>query len=76
MPKITVLPHELAPEGAELNVPVGTSICEALLTTHRDRTCLRHELCLHDLPLHRAQGFDSLNEVEECEDDLLDRAWG
>lgn len=32
MPKITVLPHpELAPEGAELNVPVGTSICEALL---------------------------------------------
>ncbi|MBD4640402.1 2Fe-2S ferredoxin, partial [Xanthomonas citri pv. citri] len=25
MPKITVLPHpELAPEGAELNVPAGT----------------------------------------------------
>ncbi|WP_430757300.1 ISC system 2Fe-2S type ferredoxin [Pseudomonas aeruginosa] len=22
------------------------------------------------------KGFDSLNEVEECEDDLLDRAWG
>lgn len=32
MPKVIILAHaELAPNGAELDVPTGTSICEALL---------------------------------------------
>jgi len=33
-------------------------------------------LCLHDLPRIVREGFESLNESDENEDDLLDRAWG
>lgn len=78
MPKITVLPHpELAPEGAELNVPAGTSICEALLDNgiEIEHACDMSCACTTCHCIVR-KGFDSLNEVEECEDDLLDRAWG
>ena len=74
MPKITVLPHpELAPEGAELNVPVGTSICEALLDNgiEIEHACDMSCACTTCHCIVR-KGFDSLNEVEECEDDLLD----
>ena len=31
---------------------------------------------MHDLPLHRPQGFESLPAAEDKEEDLLDRAWG
>ena len=78
MPKITVLPHsELAPEGAVLNVPAGTSICEALLDNgiEIEHACDMSCACTTCHCIVR-KGVDSLNEVEECEDDLLDRAWG
>ena len=78
MPKITVLPHsELAPEGVELNVPTGISICEALLDNgiEIEHACDMSCACTTCHCIVR-KGFDSLNEVEECEDDLLDKAWG
>ena len=31
---------------------------------------------MHHLHCIVRKGFDSLHEVEECVDDLLDRAWG
>ena len=78
MPIIKVLPHpEYCPEGAEIQANVGDSICEALLD--------------HDIPIEHAcemsracttchcivrKGYDSLEEPEEEEEDLLDRAWG
>ena len=78
MPTIKVLPHaELCPQGAEVRAPAGTSICEALLD--------------HGIPIEHAcemacacttchvivkKGFESLGEMDESEEDLLDRAWG
>ncbi|PAT39560.1 ISC system 2Fe-2S type ferredoxin [Vandammella animalimorsus] len=78
MPKITVLPHaELAPEGAELQVPTGTSICEALLENgiEIEHACDMSCACTTCHVIVR-QGFDSLNEPQEEEEDLLDKAWG
>ena len=78
MPKITVLPHpDLAPNGAVLEVPVGRTICDALLDhgIEIEHACDQSCACTTCHCVVR-EGFDSLNEVEECEEDLLDRAWG
>lgn len=78
MTKITVLPHaELAPDGAELEVPAGCSIAEALLENgiEIEHACDMSGACTTCHCIVR-RGFDSLNQIEECEDDLLDRAWG
>ncbi|AOB25568.1 MULTISPECIES: ISC system 2Fe-2S type ferredoxin [Bordetella] len=78
MPRITVLPHaDLAPEGAVLDVPAGTSICAALLENGIDieHACDMSCACTTCHCIVR-QGFDSLGEAGENEDDLLDRAWG
>lgn len=78
MPKLTVLPHaELAPAGAVLEVAAGTSICEALLDhgIEIEHACEQSSACTTCHCIVR-KGFDSLNDIEESEDDLLDRAWG
>ena len=78
MPTIKILPHaEYCPEGAEISAPAGTSICEALLENHIDieHACEMSCACTTCHVIVR-KGFDSLNEAEEGEEDLLDRAWG
>jgi 2Fe-2S ferredoxin len=78
MPVIQILPHaELCPQGAEINAPAGTSICEALLDNHIhiEHACDMSCACTTCHVIVR-QGFRSLNEMEETEEDLLDRAWG
>ncbi|MDH6594869.1 2Fe-2S ferredoxin [Variovorax sp. TBS-050B] len=78
MPIIKILPHpEYCPEGAEIKAPTGTSICEALLDNHIDieHACEMSCACTTCHVIVR-KGFDSLNEAEEGEEDLLDRAWG
>jgi 2Fe-2S ferredoxin len=78
MPKIRVLPHpEYAPEGATVEAAAGTSICEALLDNgiEIEHAC---ELSCACTTCHVVvkEGFDSLGEMDESEEDLLDRAWG
>jgi ferredoxin, 2Fe-2S len=78
MPVITVLPHaEHAPQGARLSVPPGTSICEALLDHHIaiEHACDQVCACTTCHVIVRAGGR-SLSEMEEGEEDMLDRAWG
>ena len=78
MPVIKILPHaEYCPQGAELQVPAGTSICEALLDNNIkiEHACDMSCACTTCHVVVRA-GFNSLNEAEEEEEDLLDRAWG
>ena len=78
MPTLTILPHaELCPQGATLQAPAGTSICEALLENHIEieHACDMSAACTTCHVIVR-QGFNSLNEMEETEEDLLDRAWG
>ena len=78
MPTIKILPHpEYCPEGAEVKAPPGTSICEALLDhdIEIEHACEMSCACTTCHVIVR-QGFESLNELDESEEDLLDRAWG
>ena len=77
MPVIKILPHpEYCPAGTEITAPVGTSICEALLEHHIniEHACDMSCACTTCHVIVR-DGFSSLNEAEEEEEDLLDRAW-
>ena len=78
MPTIKILPHaEYAPEGKTITAPAGTSICEALLDNgvNIEHACDMSCACTTCHVVVR-EGFGSLNEADETEDDLLDRAWG
>lgn len=78
MPIIKILPHAaLCPQGAEINVAPGTSICEALLENDiaLEHACDMVCACTTCHVIVR-EGFRSLNEMEDTEEDLLDRAWG
>ena len=78
MPIIKILPHAtLCPQGAEITAAPGTSICEALLDNHIEieHACDMSCACTTCHIIVR-EGFASLNEVDENEEDLLDRAWG
>ena len=78
MPTITILPHaEYCPTGTQIQAPAGTSICEALLD-HRiniEHACEMSCACTTCHVVVR-QGFASLGDPDETEEDLLDRAWG
>lgn len=79
MPKITVLPHaELCPEGKIIeNAESGLSICTILLENDIDieHACDQSCACTTCHVVVR-EGFDSLVEPTELEEDLLDQAWG
>ncbi|WP_310626815.1 ISC system 2Fe-2S type ferredoxin [Limnohabitans sp.] len=78
MPVIKILPHaELCPQGAELQAPAGSTICEVLLENHIniEHACDMSCACTTCHVIVR-EGFNSLNAADENEDDLLDRAWG
>jgi ferredoxin, 2Fe-2S len=78
MPIIKILPHpEYCPAGAQVSAPAGTSICEALLENGIaiEHACDMSAACTTCHVIVR-DGFASLNELDETEEDLLDRAWG
>ncbi|KAF1068589.1 ISC system 2Fe-2S type ferredoxin [Variovorax sp.] len=78
MPTIKIYPHpEYCPQGAEIAAPAGTSICEALLDNdiNIEHACEMSCACTTCHVIVRVGG-GSLNEAEEGEEDLLDRAWG
>lgn len=78
MPKIIVLPHhELCPEGAVIDAESGKSICKNLLENdiHIEHACEMSCACTTCHVVVR-EGFDSLEESDELEDDYLDKAWG
>jgi 2Fe-2S ferredoxin len=67
----------LCPEGAVFDVPTGMSVCDALLgqDIEIEHACEKSCACTTCHVVVR-EGFDSLNEAEEREEDLLDMAWG
>jgi 2Fe-2S ferredoxin len=78
MPKIKVLPgHALAPKGAEIQAEPGVSICDALLENHVDieHACEKQAACTTCHVIVR-QGYESLEDPTEKEEDMLDKAWG
>jgi 2Fe-2S ferredoxin len=78
VPEIVVLPHPtLCPEGAVIKVRKGKTICDALLENDIDieHACEKSCACTTCHVVIR-EGYQSLNEPEEKEEDLLDKAWG
>jgi len=78
MPIIRILPHaELCPDGDTIEAAEGTSICEALLENGIaiEHACEMSAACTTCHVVVKA-GYNSLGEIEEIEEDLLDRAWG
>lgn len=78
MTKITVLPHaDICPNGAEFDAQSGLSICDNLLQNdiHIEHACEKVCACTTCHVIVR-QGYNSLNEIEDQEEDLLDMAWG
>ena len=78
MPQIIILPNEdMCPEGVAFDVESGQSICDAMLANdvEIEHACEKSCACTTCHVIVR-EGFDSLNESSEEEDDLLDKAWG
>ena len=78
MPQIVILPHaKLCPEGAVIETEAGKSVCDVLLDNdiHIEHACEKSCACTTCHVIVR-EGFDSLNEATETEEDLLDKAWG
>lgn len=78
MPKIIVLPHaDLCPEGAVLEAEPGQSVLDVALKNGIgiEHACEKVCACTTCHVVIR-EGFDSLDESDELEDDMLDKAWG
>lgn len=78
MPVIRILPHpELCPEGKTFDALQGDVLCEAMLDQDIaiEHACDMSCACTTCHVIVR-EGFRSLAEATEEEDDLLDKAWG
>lgn len=78
MPKIVFLPNEeLCPDGAVVEAEEGQTILEVAKKNDIDieHACEMSCACTTCHVVVR-EGFDSLEESDELEDDMLDKAWG
>ncbi len=78
MPRIHLLPHpDLCPEGADLDVRRGASLCESLLKggVAIEHACEMVSACA-TCHVYVREGGDSLTEPDDEESDQLDHAWG
>ena len=78
MPQIIFLPHaELCPEGAVVDAIPGETIIDAAKRNgiEIEHACEMSCACTTCHVVVR-EGFDSLEESDELEDDKLDKAWG
>jgi 2Fe-2S ferredoxin len=78
MPEIVVLPHaEICPEGKTFEAKSGVSVLDNLLEQgiEVEHACEKSCACTTCHVIVR-EGYDSLGDASEDEEDLLDRAWG
>ena len=78
MTEIVVIPHhEICPEGAVIEAEQGETVCEALLRNDIDieHACEMSCACTTCHIIVR-EGFESMAEADELEEDYLDKAWG
>jgi ferredoxin, 2Fe-2S len=78
MPTIKVLPHvDICPEGATFEAQAGVSVLDNLLDQgiEVEHACEKSCACTTCHVIVR-DGYDSLGDPSEDEEDLLDRAWG
>ena len=78
MTQLIFLPHEeICPEGAIIEAEPGVTICDAALAAgiEIEHACEKSCACTTCHVIIR-EGYDSLPEADEVEEDLLDKAWG
>ena len=78
MTKIRFLAHpEICPQPKTVEVAPGTSICDAALENgiEIEHACEKSCACT-TCHVYVREGFDSLEEPSENEEDYLDKAWG
>ncbi|MFT5887717.1 MAG: 2Fe-2S ferredoxin [Zhongshania sp.] len=78
MPRIIILPNEaLCPEGDVLEAKTGETICDVMLANgiNIEHACEKSCACTTCHVIVR-EGINSLNEADELEEDMLDKAWG
>lgn len=78
MPQIIFLPHaEHCPEGAVIDATPGETIMDAALRNgiEIEHACEMSCACTTCHVVVR-EGLESLNESDDLEDDMLDKAWG
>ena len=78
MPVIRILPNaEFCPQGDTITAASGTSICEALLENGIaiEHACEMSAACTTCHVVVK-EGYNSLGDIDEIEEDLLDKAWG
>jgi 2Fe-2S ferredoxin len=78
MTRIIFLPHEeICPEGMVIEADPGTTICDAALQNgiEIEHACEKSCACTTCHVIIR-EGFDTLEEADETEEDMLDKAWG
>lgn len=78
MTQIVILPHhELCPEGAAIEAEPGETVCDALLRNHIniEHACDKSCACTTCHVVVR-EGYASLEDADELEEDFLDKAWG
>ncbi len=78
MPQIIFLPHEeLCPDGIVAEAQAGETILDVALANgiELEHACEKSCACTTCHVVVR-EGFDSLEESDELEDDMLDKAWG
>jgi len=78
MPQLIFLPHEeICPDGAVIEVESGVTICDGALNNglEIEHACEKSCACT-TCHVYVREGYDSLNEADETEDDYLDKAWG
>lgn len=78
MPKIIVLPNqEFCPEGTVIEAKSGISVCNTLLQNdiEIEHACEMSNACT-TCHIYIREGFDTLEQSDETEDDMLDKAWG
>jgi 2Fe-2S ferredoxin len=78
MTQIVVMPHgDICPEGAVVEAEIGMSICDALLAHDIaiEHACEMSCACTTCHVIIR-EGFASMDDADELEEDFLDKAWG
>ena len=78
MPKVTFLPHaEHCPEGMVVEAEPGTTILDLAHEYHIEIESACGGVCACTT-CHCVirKGFDSTGELDELEEDMLDKAWG
>ena len=78
MAKIKIWPHkEICPDGAQIESLPEETICEAALRhdIKIEHACEMSCACT-TCHVHVREGYESLDEAEELEEDYLDKAWG